>query len=116
MSAVEWPMAQNYCRAMYYDMASIKSDTDMLRFNKEAASKGLKEPAWIGLYNDIDTWRWSLNELSLKNTPYKNWGSAQPDNSGGKEGCGVIDANAIWWDAECTVQRPFVCYDGESIF
>ncbi|XP_034157186.2 C-type mannose receptor 2-like [Pangasianodon hypophthalmus] len=108
---MSWPVAQNYCRVMYTDLATILSDTDWLRLKKEAASKGLATSAWVGLYNDINTWRWSLNNVSLKSVTYTNWYSDQPDNYAGKESCGIIDSNAIWWDSDCTQEKTFICYN-----
>ncbi|KAF4071305.1 hypothetical protein AMELA_G00271700, partial [Ameiurus melas] len=81
------------------------------RFEKEAVSKGLTTPAWVGLYNDVNSWRWSLNDLPLKNVTYTNWQSGQPDNSGGKEACGIIAGYGVWWDEQCTGLRPFICYN-----
>ncbi|KAF4071329.1 hypothetical protein AMELA_G00271940 [Ameiurus melas] len=111
MTAVTWPVAQNYCRVIYTDLATILSDTDWLLFEKEAASKGLTTSAWVGLYNDVNSWRWSLNNLPLKDVPYTNWSSGQPDYSGGKEACGLIGYYNSWWDEQCTLLRPFICYN-----
>ncbi|KAF4071303.1 hypothetical protein AMELA_G00271870, partial [Ameiurus melas] len=82
-----------------------------LRLQKQPASKIW---AWVGLYNDINSWRWSLNDLPLKNVPYTNWYSGEPDNAGGKEACGLIVGNGTynsWWDVQCTQLRPFICYN-----
>ncbi|XP_058240919.1 C-type mannose receptor 2-like [Hemibagrus wyckioides] len=106
-----WPMAQNYCRVMYTDMATIVTDDDWLRLNKEAVSKGYTGYSWIGLYNDVNSWRWSLNELPLKNVTYTNWYSGQPDNYAGREACGIILAYGAWEDTLCTGLRPFICYN-----
>ncbi|XP_053533589.1 putative C-type lectin domain family 20 member A [Ictalurus punctatus] len=110
MTLVTWPDAQSYCRVMYTDLATILSDTDWLRFEKEAASKRLTTFAWVGLYNDINSWRWSLNDLPL-NVSYTNWYTGQPDNAGGKEACGLIVYYKTWWDIPCTQLRPFICYN-----
>ncbi|KAK3507648.1 hypothetical protein QTP70_032244 [Hemibagrus guttatus] len=106
-----WPVAQNYCRVMYTDMATIITDDDWLRLNKEAMSKGFTAYTWIGLYDDVDSWRWSLNELPLKDVTYTNWYSGQPDNYAGKEACAVIYIYGTWADTICTGLRPFICYN-----
>ncbi|XP_053533567.1 putative C-type lectin domain family 20 member A isoform X2 [Ictalurus punctatus] len=111
MTPVTWPVAQNYCRVMYTDLATILSDTDWLRFEKEAASKGLATSAWVGLYNDINSWRWSLNHLPLKNVTYTKWRTGQPDNRLGKQACVLIGYYNSWWDEPCTQLRPFICYN-----
>ncbi|KAF4071309.1 hypothetical protein AMELA_G00271740, partial [Ameiurus melas] len=82
------------------------------RLQKEAASKGQAWViAWVGLYNDFNSWRWSLNDLPLKNVPYTNWSTGEPDNAGGKEACGIIGYYNSWWDVPCTQPRPFICYN-----
>ncbi|XP_053475465.1 C-type mannose receptor 2-like isoform X2 [Ictalurus furcatus] len=111
MTRVTWRDAQSYCRVMYTDLATILSDTDWLRFEKEAASKGLTTSAWVGLYNDLNSWRWSLNDLPLKDVTYTNWSPGEPNNSGGKETCGSVILFGEWWDIPCTVLRPFICYN-----
>ncbi|XP_053087047.1 C-type mannose receptor 2-like [Pangasianodon hypophthalmus] len=108
---MSWSAAQNYCRMMYTDLATILSDTDWLRLKKEAANKGLATHAWVGLYSDINSWRWSLNDLPLKSVTYTNWYSGQPDNYAGKEACVIMDAYNTWWDQPCTGLRPFICYN-----
>ncbi|XP_053533565.1 putative C-type lectin domain family 20 member A [Ictalurus punctatus] len=114
MTPVTWPVAQNYCRVMYTDLATILSDTDWLRFEKEAASKGLTTFAWVGLYNDFNSWRWSLNDLPLTSVTYTYWASGQPDNRLGKQACVLIgDAYGYigWIDRSCTELFPFICYN-----
>ncbi|XP_053474803.1 C-type lectin 1-like [Ictalurus furcatus] len=110
MTTVTWPVAQNYCRVMYTDLATILSDTDWLRFEKEAASKRLTTNAWVGLYSDLNSWHWSLNDVPL-NVSYTYWYTGQPDNSGGKETCGLAVPYGAWGDAPCTQLRPFICYN-----
>lgn len=115
MTQVTWPVAQNYCRVMYSDLATVASATDWLILNQIAERKGLATSALVGLYNDIDSWRWSLNELPLKSVSYSKWASNEPNNQFGKQSCGIIDQNKFWRDAQCTDKRPFICYDAESI-
>ncbi|KAF5904656.1 macrophage mannose receptor 1-like isoform X6, partial [Clarias magur] len=111
MSQVTWSVAQNYCREISTDLAVILNQTDWLRLNKVAASKGLTTPAWVGLYNDVNGWRWSLYDLPLKNTTYSNWLSGQPDNYAGIESCAVIASYGVWGDFDCTLLKPFICYN-----
>ncbi|XP_046699410.1 C-type mannose receptor 2-like [Silurus meridionalis] len=66
---------------------------------------------WIGLYNDLDSWRWSFNDLSLSSTNLTNWYSGQPDNYMGHEACGGIYGAGYWADWDCAGQRSFICYD-----
>ncbi|XP_058240115.1 putative C-type lectin domain family 20 member A [Hemibagrus wyckioides] len=115
MTKLNWSDAQNYCRVNYNDLAKFQSDSDWQSLITEATSKGLSGPAWVGIYNDINSWRWSLNELPLKNVPYTCWASGEPDNIGGKEACGIIATYNAWSDVPCTGLRPFICYNANFI-
>ncbi|KAF4085427.1 hypothetical protein AMELA_G00118750, partial [Ameiurus melas] len=55
-----WSDAQAYCRATYTDLAIIKSNDDMVQLQNEAQIQQFSSSAWIGLYNDINSWRWSF--------------------------------------------------------
>ncbi|KAI5086999.1 secretory phospholipase A2 receptor-like isoform X1, partial [Silurus meridionalis] len=109
-----WTDAINYCRANFTDLAKILSDTDWLRFKKESARKGLVAPAWVGLYNDIDSWRWSLNNLPLKSFTYTNWCTGEPQNLYGIESCVAMGSDNRWYDVPCSQLRPFICYNGDG--
>ncbi|XP_058240184.1 L-selectin-like [Hemibagrus wyckioides] len=114
MTPVTWSTAQNYCREMYTDLATIESDNDWVRLNKLLVSQGITAPFWIGLYNDINSWRWSFNEVPLQNTIFRMWGAGNPDNNHGNESCGIICSAGTWWDANCYDLRPFICYNGNN--
>ncbi|KAI5628175.1 secretory phospholipase A2 receptor-like, partial [Silurus asotus] len=108
-----WSSAQNYCRMKYTDLAIILSDTDKLRLKKEAASKGLAAPAWVGVYKEITSFIWSLNRLPLSNIPYSNWCLGEPNNYGGTEACVIISTNSKWYDVPCSIFKPFICYNAK---
>ncbi|KAK3506224.1 hypothetical protein QTP70_028083 [Hemibagrus guttatus] len=111
MTKLNWSDAQNYCRVNYNDLAKFLSDSDWQRLITEATNKGLSGSAWVGIYNDINSWRWSLNELPLKNVDYTCWASRQPDNAAGKDACAIIGYYNAWWDVPCKGLRPFICYN-----
>lgn len=100
---------------MYTDLAAIISYTDWLRFNKVVARKALTAAVWVGLYNDINGWRWLLNDLPLKNITYSNWYPGEPNNAYGHKSCVIIIGYGYWADATCTDLRPFICYNGKSV-
>ncbi|XP_046699395.1 putative C-type lectin domain family 20 member A isoform X1 [Silurus meridionalis] len=104
-----WADAKNYCRVWYTDLAAIQSGTDWLRLKKEAVSKGLATNAWVGLYADINGWRWSLNNLQY--VPFRQWNPGEPNNGAGKESCVAMGIYNNWWDAPCTQLRPIICYN-----
>lgn len=116
MSLVPWPVAQNYCSVIYTDLATILSDTDWLRVTSVSKSKRLTTDAWVGLYNDVNSWRWSLDDVPLKNVTYTFWQPGEPNNYLGKQSCVMAWEYGYWSDIECTLLRPYICYNGEFIF
>ncbi|KAK3565076.1 hypothetical protein QTP86_032500 [Hemibagrus guttatus] len=112
---VTWPVAQNYCRETYGDLATVENDLDWFLLKEELAREGLTDIAWVGLYNDFDSWRWSFNDVPMKNT-FQNWGAAQPDNRFGKEACCETGPLGVWWDFPCESLYAFICYnDGRRV-
>ncbi len=106
-----WENAQNYCRTHHIDLATVQSNENWTRLQEAADEQHFSGFAWIGLYNDINGWRWSYNEESLV---FKSWASGQPDNYGYGQECVGILPNGAWHDLYCTDIRYFVCYDGEK--
>uniref|UniRef100_A0A8C2AXP9 C-type lectin domain-containing protein n=1 Tax=Cyprinus carpio TaxID=7962 RepID=A0A8C2AXP9_CYPCA len=106
-----WEDAQNYCRTHHYDLATIQTDEDWTSLKEAAGEQQFYGFAWIGLFNDINSWRWSYNEESLV---FESWGLAQPDNYGMGQECVTITFDGNWLDFYCTDLRYFVCYDGST--
>ncbi|KAK1792120.1 hypothetical protein P4O66_001897 [Electrophorus voltai] len=73
-------------------------------------SKDLSTDAWVGLFNDIKSWRWSFKNITLAET---FWYPGQPDNQGGHQSCGSIDTSGYWWDNVCTTLMPFLCFNAK---
>lgn len=108
-----WSDAQSFCRQKYTDLATVVTDNDWMRLNNEVTTNRLTTAAWVGLYNDIDTWRWSYNNVSFKDVLFTRWYTGQPDNNLGKEACGTMGPLTCWQDFSCSDLKPFVCFDGE---
>uniref|UniRef100_A0A673LXN0 C-type lectin domain-containing protein n=1 Tax=Sinocyclocheilus rhinocerous TaxID=307959 RepID=A0A673LXN0_9TELE len=106
-----WENAQSYCRTHHYDLATVQTDEDWTSLKEAADEQQFSSFAWIGLFNDINGWRWSYNEESLV---FKSWGLVQPDNYGAGEECVTIAFDGKWFDFYCTSEIYFVCYDGEK--
>ncbi|XP_053471614.1 C-type mannose receptor 2-like isoform X2 [Ictalurus furcatus] len=110
-SSQTWPVAQNYCRTFYNDLATIVSNDDWVKV-MALAKAGTTSQAWVGLYNDINSWRWSFHNVSLISTSFSQWYSGQPDNNNGNESCATIGTSGYWWDFPCANRYPFICYNG----
>uniref|UniRef100_A0A671NPP4 C-type lectin domain-containing protein n=1 Tax=Sinocyclocheilus anshuiensis TaxID=1608454 RepID=A0A671NPP4_9TELE len=101
--SMTWENAQNYCRTHHIDLATVQSDEDWTRLQEAADT--FSGFAWIGLYKDINSWRWSYNEESMV---FKSWASGQPDNYYGGEECAAIYYNGGWQDFACTSSYYFI--------
>ncbi|XP_048039110.1 macrophage mannose receptor 1-like [Megalobrama amblycephala] len=105
---VTWEKAQDYCRKNHIDLATVQSDEDWTNLREVAVEKGFYGFAWIGLYDDINSWRWSYQDESLE---FKSWFPGQPDNYGTGEECVTIFSDQYWKDYKCDNTRYFVCSD-----
>lgn len=111
-AAVPWFKAQTYCRETYTDLATVFDIEDMNRLVNTAqdSSGGLTKKAWIGLHDNLTSWRWSFADRSY----YRNWDFNQPDNFLGDQMCVKMLSGGVWEDSNCLLKNPFICYDGLS--
>uniref|UniRef100_A0AAR2LLL4 C-type lectin domain-containing protein n=1 Tax=Pygocentrus nattereri TaxID=42514 RepID=A0AAR2LLL4_PYGNA len=105
--------AQLYCRNTYSDLATINNMEDMKNL-LATVTDGYLGAAWIGLYQQSTPgWHWSLSMPDFYDKgeiEYRNWWPGEPNNAGGIEDCGVMDANRKWVCGKCTLALPFFCY------
>ncbi|XP_058261497.1 C-type mannose receptor 2-like [Hemibagrus wyckioides] len=80
----------------------------MVQLQNEAQRQQFRSSAWIGLWNDINSWRWSIGNEPLGNLI--NWYPGEPNNVGGHEECGMINVLGFF-DTDCAGKLPFVCFD-----
>ncbi|KAI4885997.1 hypothetical protein NFI96_005746, partial [Prochilodus magdalenae] len=112
-----WAEAQRYCREHYVDLASIDNteDTRELMNVVDIRSRSL---AWIGLYDDLNSWRWSLDDDNFykgNERNFRNWYIQKPENWGGNSLClYIFSYDASWWPAPCSSTLQFICYDGRA--
>lgn len=87
----------------------MESNNDLLKIQNLIKQLGFTNYLWIGLYLDINSWRWSYKNQSLTVT---KWIVGQPDNGGAHEECAGINTNG-WFDIACTTISAFICFDGK---
>uniref|UniRef100_A0A3B4UME5 C-type lectin domain-containing protein n=1 Tax=Seriola dumerili TaxID=41447 RepID=A0A3B4UME5_SERDU len=114
-----WPQAQTYCRERYTDLATVFDTEDMNRLVNTAqdSTGGVTQKAWIGLHDNLTSWRWSSSDsLYYRGVEgdYRNWDNGQPDNFLGDQMCVKMWSGGVWEDSRCFLQNPFICYDGLS--
>uniref|UniRef100_A0A8C1ZVZ8 C-type lectin domain-containing protein n=1 Tax=Cyprinus carpio TaxID=7962 RepID=A0A8C1ZVZ8_CYPCA len=99
-----------YCRQNYTDLATIENMEEMDRLIKRVR-RTYYGKAWIGLYDDINSWRWSLDNVMFDGG-FKGWFVQQQVNSGGQSLCVYMSYyRGTWSEASCYYTLPFVCYD-----
>ncbi|XP_053506833.1 putative C-type lectin domain family 20 member A [Ictalurus furcatus] len=103
-----WSDAQAYCRVTYTDLAIIESNENMVELQYEAQRQQFSSSAWLGMYNDINSWRWSFGNEPL--TTGMMWLGGWPNNNGGHQECGATSTWG-WICQDCTTTRPFVCFN-----
>ncbi|XP_015256793.1 PREDICTED: macrophage mannose receptor 1-like [Cyprinodon variegatus] len=107
-----WQEAQRYCRETYTDLVTIKN-MEILKI-LETKANATKMPTWIGLYENLNTWRWSFSNTSVYQPGeemYRNWASGAPNNSDGRESCATINDDGLWDDVPCSLTLNPVCSD-----
>ena len=75
--------------------------------------KSCFQSAWIGLYDDVNSWRWSDTDAEVE---FTKWYPDGPDNSRSDEHCTEMYDPGVWNDLRCDKPLPSVCSNvrGES--
>ncbi|XP_025757665.1 macrophage mannose receptor 1-like isoform X1 [Oreochromis niloticus] len=111
-----WTEALSYCRDKYTDLATVEDfkDVQMLNSTVDLSKMTTMEygnRAWIGLYDDVNSWRWPMSENS--EAEFRNWSPGQPDNRWINEYC-VRMLDGLWFDSPCVNVYRFVCSDNRG--
>ncbi|XP_059210141.1 macrophage mannose receptor 1-like [Centropristis striata] len=104
--------AQRFCRHRFSDLATIDGNEDVDILNMIATQE--VPHAWIGLYDSVDSWKWSLSDTSFYRAgeeEFRRWKPGQPSNALGVEHCTVILTDGLWYDVSFTASRRAVCSD-----
>ncbi|XP_055068073.2 putative C-type lectin domain family 20 member A [Misgurnus anguillicaudatus] len=103
-----WTDAQTYCKINHVDLATIQTAEDETNVQEVALNSTFTSVAWIGLYDNINSWRWSYQEESID---FLKWLSGQPDNYAAGEACVTLRNDGYWIDRYCTYTYAFLCFD-----
>lgn len=106
-----WDEAQAYCRQNFIDLATVQSNEDLTNL-QEAIQPALTSLTWTGLYNDVNSWRWSYKD---ENVTFDNWISGQPNNKFLHQECVALDPYK-WNDHLCSENFQFFCFNGKTFF
>ncbi|KAF3700659.1 Macrophage mannose receptor 1 [Channa argus] len=110
-----WTDAQTYCRSKYSDLAIVQNVKQLAGLNQLIGSD---QYVWIGLYPDIGSWRWSLENqdyYTAGGARFRNWASGEP--SAGLsyyKACVALLKTGGWVNKPCINQYYFICYNGKT--
>ncbi|CAL8384040.1 unnamed protein product [Arctogadus glacialis] len=114
--SLTWSDAQSHCRQYGGDLATVHGPENQTRLVE--LGRKYNSHLWIGLYDDVESWTWSLSE----NANYSGgevepwswpWRTHQPNNWEGREGCVAINITT-WLDANCNEELFFFCFDNDT--
>ncbi|KAK9529822.1 hypothetical protein VZT92_013892 [Zoarces viviparus] len=104
-----WSDAQSYCREKFTDLATVENQSDNDRLLSVLQTLG--NYAWIGLYDNMEGWKWALGNADFSNE-YSNWTTGEPNNNNYNQTCTLMGSDGDWIDEPCSSQYPYraVCY------
>uniref|UniRef100_A0AAZ1XG31 C-type lectin domain-containing protein n=1 Tax=Oreochromis aureus TaxID=47969 RepID=A0AAZ1XG31_OREAU len=110
-----WTEAQSYCREHFTDLVTIyNSNINQLLFSM---GPKIEDSAWIGLYDDVFTWKWSMEgKLFYVGSTHEFliWAKDQPNCANAKEYCVALEGQTELYDRSCGESYPFLCYNGRK--
>uniref|UniRef100_A0A3Q3JWK6 C-type lectin domain-containing protein n=1 Tax=Monopterus albus TaxID=43700 RepID=A0A3Q3JWK6_MONAL len=109
--------ALSYCREKHTDLATIDNQDDVNVLNALADPSKMNyseysSRAWIGLYDDLNSWRWSLSDTGFYKhgeTEFRNWLDEEPNNMGSGRCCTRMYSHGPWNDDKCENRFMAVC-------
>ncbi len=110
-----WAEAQRYCREKYTDLAIIENEQETVQLTDKVTEDYI-DLAWIGLYDDLNSWKWTLEDsdfFTVGEKDFRNWYNPGPYNYGGQGLC-VFMNSGTWYTTYCFSYNPFICYDGKQ--
>ncbi|XP_073714961.1 uncharacterized protein [Misgurnus anguillicaudatus] len=109
-----WHEADVFCRVEKYLLGTVHNETAWEDFRAEMSASNFNFNIWMGLYVDVNSWRWSFQN---ENLTFTKWASGEPNNHGGHEECGqyqTTNDGGSWNDASCFERIACVCFDGTT--
>ncbi|KAL7398549.1 hypothetical protein ABVT39_011397 [Epinephelus coioides] len=93
-------------------MEDVNTLINMADTSRMVYPNGDHNLAWIGLYDDVNSWRWSLSDTSFYKDgemEFRRWGNNQPDSYKSNEHCTVMYGDGLWNDVPCSYSLKVVC-------
>ncbi|KAK6327412.1 hypothetical protein J4Q44_G00030570 [Coregonus suidteri] len=109
-TARTWPLAERHCVSLGANLASVHSSAEYQFLQVVVGCKaGGFSPTWVGGYDAVQDRLWFWSDGSKFD--YQNWKKGEPNNSGGREPCMVMNwgDEYRWNDISCGNSFPSVC-------
>lgn len=116
--------AQKVCRKMNGTLVTFASKAENDDIMSSLRHDG--EHFWIGLYDNLSRWTWSLDYATFDNgLDFSSWGwtrsrdyndsspppiKSEPELSVLAKICVLMYPDGLWYDEQCTVTHPAICY------
>ncbi|KAM4625244.1 macrophage mannose receptor 1-like [Polymixia lowei] len=100
-----WTEAQRYCRENFLDLATIENEEELAAVTSMGQRNELAV-MWIGLYDRVLSWKWSLDGTSVD---FTSWYADNPYNH--EERYCVVLLNGLWRTVPCQTNYKSLCYD-----
>uniref|UniRef100_A0A3Q2E4A0 C-type lectin domain-containing protein n=1 Tax=Cyprinodon variegatus TaxID=28743 RepID=A0A3Q2E4A0_CYPVA len=114
-----WAGARSYCRDHHTDLATLENMEDVRMLADLGASLANSSAVWIGLYADVNSWKWSISDRDQQEEKqFWNWYAAEPNNEFGIESCATIGIDGSCYDVPCSLTLRTLCVEekGEDCF
>ncbi|XP_071234236.1 uncharacterized protein [Salvelinus alpinus] len=117
-----WSDALFYCRDHYWDLVSVRNETEQRELEKLVNDSNLITPLtshlWLSLRRYIlgDTWYWMTGD----HMNYTHWVNGVPPRKDISNPCGALtnganEGNFLWVERLCDDHYNFLCYSERSL-
>uniref|UniRef100_A0A8C2H545 C-type lectin domain-containing protein n=1 Tax=Cyprinus carpio TaxID=7962 RepID=A0A8C2H545_CYPCA len=104
-----WNEARDFCRKNYIDLATVQTDEEWSKLNELRAN--YRSNTWIGLYDDVNSWRWSFQNECLE---YARWDEDKPKNKRGNQYCVMLHSSGYWSANDCNLKCVVICQNDQE--
>lgn len=104
-----WHEAASYCSTQYTGLAVTEDTNEMNQLKKRVSSADYKSVVWIDLYTHISYYKKSYREDDFIKESQK----IEMAPFFVSFFCLSISLNGVRWNYNCSMEHPFICYNGE---
>lgn len=111
---MSWSEARSCCTERHTDLAVIGSPQDVNRVVDEMNENNVFS-FWVGLHEDVFTWRWSQSDPVHLEAGFRNWAAGEPNEQTGAPLCVGMQDTGGWQDLDCGGLHYFLCFGGNIL-